>query len=119
MYRIITAFWIATSFLISQSLIGPGTTKTNLFNFLIANYKTSSTLGYNQARDKMYSIIDLEDNNTLKGIYTNYTIEIKYTSSYVPFYVFSRFKFPIKSNPVFNFRKFINVLTRYISLIII
>ncbi|MBT4927612.1 hypothetical protein HON17_05285, partial [bacterium] len=43
---------------------------------LIANYKTSSTLGYNQARDKMYSVIDLEDNNTLKGIYTNYTITI-------------------------------------------
>lgn len=76
MYKIITAFWIATNILISQSLIGPGTTKTNLFNFLIANYKTSSTLGYNQARDKMYSVIDLEDNNTLKGIYTNYTITI-------------------------------------------
>lgn len=76
MYKIITVFSIATSILISQSLIGPGTTKTSLFNFLIANYKTSSTLGYNQARDKMYSVIDLEDNNTLKGIYTNYTITI-------------------------------------------
>ena len=76
MYKIIIAFWIATNILISQSLIGPGTTKTSLFNFLIANYKTSSTLGYNQARDKMYSVIDLEDNNTLKCIYTNYTITI-------------------------------------------
>ena len=77
MYKIIIALWVATSFLISQTLIGPGITKTNLFNFLIVNYKTSSTLGYNQARDKMYSIIDLEDNNTLKGIYTNYTINNK------------------------------------------
>ena len=79
MFKVFTAAWLTSGFLISQSLVGSGTTKTNLFNFLIANYKTSSTLGYNQARDKMYSIIDLENDNTLKGIYTNYTITINPT----------------------------------------
>ena len=68
--------WLLSGSLISQTIIGPGLTKENLFNHLSANYKTNTTLGYNQARDVMYSIIDLKDDNTLKGIYTNYTITI-------------------------------------------
>ena len=68
--------WLLSGSLISQTIIGPGLTKENLFNHLSANYKTNTTLGYNQARDVMYSIIDLENDNTLKGIYTNYTITI-------------------------------------------
>ena len=47
-----------------------------IFLILEENYKPASTLGYNDARDIMYSIIDLQDGNTLKGIYTNYTITI-------------------------------------------
>ena len=39
-----------------------------LLDYVILNYKSSSTLGYNNARDVMYSIIDLEDDNSLKGI---------------------------------------------------
>ena len=76
MYKIILFIWIIFEFLISQTIIGPGLTRVNLFDYLNTNYKTSTTLGYNQARDVMYSIIDLEDDNTLKGIYTNYTITI-------------------------------------------
>ena len=76
MYKIILFIWLLFEFLISQTTIGPGLTRGNLFDYLNTNYKTSTTLGYNQARDVMYSIIDLEDDNTLKGIYTNYTITI-------------------------------------------
>ena len=76
MYKIILFIWLLFEFLISQTIIGPGLTRVNLFNYLNINYKTNTTLGYNQARDVMYSIIDLEDDNTLKGIYTNYTITI-------------------------------------------
>ena len=76
MYKIILFIWLIFEFLNSQTIIGPGLTRVNLFDYLNTNYKTSTTLGYNQARDVMYSIIDLEDDNTLKGIYTNYTITI-------------------------------------------
>ena len=76
MYKIILIISLISGPLISQTIIGSGLTKESLFNYLNANYKTSTTLGYNQARDVMYSIIDLEDDNTLKGIYTNYTITI-------------------------------------------
>ena len=60
----------------AQEVIAPGVTKNNLFNFLNANYKTSTTLGYNNARDIMYSLIDIEQDNILKGIYTNYSITL-------------------------------------------
>ena len=76
MYKIILFISLIFEFLISQTIIGTGLTRVNLFDYLNTNYKTSTTLGYNQARDVMYSIIDLEDDNTLKGIYTNYTITI-------------------------------------------
>ena len=68
MYKIILFIWLIFEFLISQTIIGPGLTRVNLFDYLNTNYKTSTTLGYNQARDVMYSIIDLEDDNTLKGM---------------------------------------------------
>ena len=76
MYKIILFIWFISESLVCQTIIGPGLTRESLFNYLSTNYKTSTTLGYNQARDVMYSIIDLEDDNTLKGIYTNYTITI-------------------------------------------
>ena len=76
MKKIIISAYIALNLVNAQSIIGPGNTKTNLFNFLINNFTTSSTLSYNNARDVMYSIIDLRNDNTLKGIYTNYTITI-------------------------------------------
>ena len=61
----------------SQEIIGGvGSAGQPLLDYVILNYKSSSTLGYNNARDVMYSIIDLEDDNSLKGIYTNYTITI-------------------------------------------
>ena len=43
---------------------------------LVNNYKTSSTLGYNNARDIMYSEIDIKPNNQLTGVYSGYTITL-------------------------------------------
>ena len=76
MKNIIIIIFIIYNLIKAQSIIGPSNTRTNLFNFLINNYTTSNTLSYNNARDVMYSIIDLRSDNTLKGIYTNYTITI-------------------------------------------
>ena len=76
MYKILLTVWFIINFMPAQTIIGSGNTKLNLFNHLIENYKTNSTLSYNNARDVMYSIIDLGQDNTLKGIYTNYTITI-------------------------------------------
>ena len=76
MKNIIIFTFITFNLIRAQSIIGPSNTRTNLFNFLINNYTTSNTLSYNNARDVMYSIIDLRNDNTLKGIYTNYTITI-------------------------------------------
>ena len=76
MKNIIIFTFITFNLIKAQSTIGPSNTRTNLFNFLINNYTTSNTLSYNNARDVMYSIIDLRSDNTLKGIYTNYTITI-------------------------------------------
>ena len=76
MRNIIIFTFITFNLIKAQSIIGPSNTRTNLFNFLINNYTTSNTLSYNNARDVMYSIIDLRNDNTLKGIYTNYTITI-------------------------------------------
>ena len=74
-YLISVLFFCSLSF--SQEIIGGvGTAGQPLLDYVILNYKSSSTLGYNNARDVMYSIIDLEDDNSLKGIYTNYTIFI-------------------------------------------
>ena len=47
----------------------------DLKNLVITNYKTSSTLGYNTARDTMYLRVD-RINGEIKGIYTNYSIFI-------------------------------------------
>ena len=76
MYKTILYTLILINILVGQTIIGPGLTKQQLFSFLSENYTTSSTLGYNQARDIMYSIIDIQDNNILKGIYTDYSITL-------------------------------------------
>ena len=57
-----------------QDVIGDGLYEEELINFLRANYKTSTTLGYNNARDVMYLEIDREDDGSVYGIYTNYAV---------------------------------------------
>ena len=50
-------------------------TGTNLLDYLRSNYKTSSTLGYNEARDVLYLNVE-RNNGQVKGIYTNYTVTL-------------------------------------------
>ena len=62
------------SILNSQTVIGQGLSEEELLNYILLNYKTSSTLGYDDCRDIMYSEIDLKPGNLLSGIYSGYTI---------------------------------------------
>ena len=59
---------------LGQDIIGEGLYEVELINFLQENYKTSSTLGYTDARDVMYLEIDREDDGSVYGIYTNYSV---------------------------------------------
>ncbi|UCH63544.1 MAG: endonuclease [Fidelibacterota bacterium] len=81
--RIITILPIYCLFLIActsstndSSTIGGDLTGQALADFVITNYKPSSTLGYNTARDTMYAVIDLKPGNQLEGVYSGYTITL-------------------------------------------
>jgi len=59
-----------------QDVIGEGMFGDQLFNYLKNNYEVSSTLGYNNARDIMYSEIDIKPGNQLTGVYSGFTITL-------------------------------------------
>lgn len=63
----------------SQSIIGEGMSGDELKNFVIENYKTTSTLGYDMARDTLYAKIDLKEDNKLVGVYSGYEITLDLT----------------------------------------
>ncbi len=67
---------IVSNFIYSQQVIGEALYGNNLFNYLNSNYQVNSTLGYNNARDVMYSEIDLKAGNQLSGVYSGYTITL-------------------------------------------
>ena len=67
---------LAFSFSQDQTVIGPGLYGEELFDLVIDEYKPQSTLGYGPARDIMYSVIDLQENNQLSGVYSGYTITL-------------------------------------------
>ncbi len=69
-------FIIIFSMLISQETIGPNLYNENLINFLQNNYQTSTTLSYNDARDVLYSEIDIDNDNKVYCIYTNYNVTL-------------------------------------------
>ena len=69
-------FIIIFSMLISQETIGPNLYNENLINFLQNNYQTNTTLSYNDARDVLYSEIDIDNNNKVYCIYTNYNVTL-------------------------------------------
>ena len=60
----------------SQEIIGEGLTGQPLLDYVVDNYKTSTTLGYNTARDTLYASIDLKENNQLSCVYSGYTITL-------------------------------------------
>ena len=51
------------SFLFNQEQIGIGLYENELIDFLQNNYKTTSTLSYDSARDILYSEIDINENS--------------------------------------------------------
>ena len=59
----------------SQESIAEGMSGSALVDYLRLNYKTSSTLGYNTARDVLYLNIE-RTNGEVKGIYTNYSVTL-------------------------------------------
>ena len=63
---------------LSQDVIGEGLYEDELIDFLRENYKTSTTLGYTDARDTMYLRIDRIDGQ-VKGVYTNYAVDLPAT----------------------------------------
>ena len=71
-YIISTILLINLSF--GQNVIYPGFFGQDLYNYIQNNYQASSTLGYNNARDVMYSEIDLKPGNQLTGVYSGYSI---------------------------------------------
>ena len=64
------------SFSYSQRVIGEGLTGQPILDYVVNNYKTSTTLGYNTARDTLYEIIDLQEGNQLSCVYSGYTITL-------------------------------------------
>ena len=76
-----TRFWLFTflkvivffSFFFGQDTIADGMTGSSLIDYLRLNYKTNSTLGYNEARDVLYLNIERE-NGQVKGVYSNFSV---------------------------------------------
>jgi endonuclease I len=58
----------------AQILIDSTLSGQPLITKLRADYTPSQTLGYNNARDIMYSIIDNDGNNGVHGIYTDFVV---------------------------------------------
>ena len=65
--------------ILSQNVIGEELYGQDLIDYLVDNYKTNNTLGYNNARDIMYEYIDIHGNNQLSCIYSGYTIVLDLT----------------------------------------
>jgi len=57
-----------------QTVIAPDLTGQELHSYIITEYKTSNTLGYDYARDKMYGQIDLMPGDSIRGVYSGFTI---------------------------------------------
>ena len=75
-YSLVFILLLSTAFSQIQTTIGEWLTEQELLDYVITNYKTSTTLGYNGARDKLYGEIDIHDGNQLSCVYTGYTITI-------------------------------------------
>jgi len=77
---LLTIFYLSvlSGQLYSQNIF-PGLYGQELIDSLVSRYKTSSTLSYNEARDKMYALID-NHNDSVTCVYTGYTIYVPYNS---------------------------------------
>ena len=68
--------FILFAFLSSQEEIGIGLYEDELIDFLQNQYTAESIYSYNDARDILYSQIDLQADNILCGIYSNFSIQL-------------------------------------------
>ena len=68
--------FLLMSILYSQTIIGEGLIGEALLDYVESNYKTSTTLGYSNARDTLYGTIDLQDGDQLSCVYSGYTITL-------------------------------------------
>ena len=67
--------FLLCSFSFAQETIGVGLYNDNLIEYLVNNFKTNSTLGYNSARDTLYLQVD-RNNGLVKGIYTDFSVSL-------------------------------------------
>lgn len=67
---------LVLSFSLGLIAIGEGLIEDELMQFVQENYTPATTLGYNPARDILYSAIDIKQGNQLSGIYSNFTITL-------------------------------------------
>ena len=75
MLKIFINIILFISTIFSQEEIGGTLYGEDLISFLRQNYKTTSTPGYDNARDILYSQVDSQD-GSLRGIYTNFEIQL-------------------------------------------
>lgn len=68
------------SSVVEGEVIFPGLTGTALFSRLVADYSVDNSLGYNRARDFMYSQLD-NDNGVVYGIYSDFSVSVNPNSS--------------------------------------
>ena len=59
-----------------QIIIAEGMTGQDLLDFVVENYKPAEVLSWEHAKDTLYSVIDLQENNQLTCVYTGYTITL-------------------------------------------
>ena len=59
----------------AQTYICPGFFGEQLSDFVIGNYQTSSTLGYDTARDTLYLVID-NNEGSVSGVYSNFSVDL-------------------------------------------
>ena len=58
----------------TNTTIASGETGNTLLSTLRSNYTPSSTLGYNNARDTLYKVIDKQADDSLECIYSGFSI---------------------------------------------
>ena len=73
------SFFLFLAICHTQTIIGDGMTGHQLLQYVVDNYKTTSTLGYGNARDILYGTIDIQENDELSCVYSGFTITLDTT----------------------------------------
>ena len=60
----------------TQEVIADSLHGEELLQYIINNYKTTTTLGYENAKDTLYALIDLHDTDQLTCVYSGFTITL-------------------------------------------